>query len=159
LTRAENPAAPAADSSGLTAHPQPIDRSPALTARTTRRTRTEHTTMTFSTVAVYLNTAHDSFLGFNQPAPAQLELAASLYLELDDHQQPHIAVKAALRHVFEQLNIVPPTAAWAHHYRLARRRSLSVGDVVVIGETAWACAACGWTPITADELRAALPPR
>ena len=115
--------------------------------------------MSYSTVAVYLNTARDSFLGFNEAAPAQLELAASLYHELDDHQQAHIAVKAALEHVFEQLNIVPPSAAWAQHYRLAGRRSLSVGDVVVIGETAWACAARGWTPITADELRAALTAR
>jgi hypothetical protein len=31
-----------------------------------------------------------------------------------------------------------------------------VGDVVVLGETAWACASVGWTPISTDELRAAL---
>jgi hypothetical protein len=30
--RADNPASPAADSSGLTAHPQPIPRTPALTS-------------------------------------------------------------------------------------------------------------------------------
>jgi hypothetical protein len=112
--------------------------------------------MTYPTVTVYLNTAHDSFLGFNRAAPARLQLAASFYLELDDHQPASNALKRALAHVFEQLNIDHPSAAWAQHYRLAGRRSLSVGDVVVIGETAWAVASVGWDPISADDLAAAI---
>jgi hypothetical protein len=112
--------------------------------------------MTYSTVAVYLNTARDSFLGFNHASPAHLQLAASFYLDVDDHQSANTAVKAALEHVFDQLNIDEPSAAWAQHYRLAGRRSLSVGDVVVIGETAWAVAAAGWDPISTDDLTAAI---
>ena len=52
--------------------------------------------MTYSTVTVYLNTAHDSFLGFNRDTPARLQLAASFYLELDDHQPANPALTGAL---------------------------------------------------------------
>jgi hypothetical protein len=63
----------------------------------------------------------------------------------------------ALEEIFCQLTIDTPTAAWALQYRLAGHRSLSVGDVVTLGETAWAGAPLGWTPLTADQLRLALP--
>lgn len=36
----------------------------------------------------------------------------------------------------------------AEGYRQAGARSLSVGDVIVIGETAWGCDRVGWTPVT-----------
>lgn len=55
-----------------------------------------------------------------------------------------------------QLNIDDPDQPWAIKYREAGHRSLSGGDVVAIGETAWAVAARGGDLITADELHAAI---
>ena len=51
-----------------------------------------------------------------------------------DHSRPPSS--AALEHIFDELNC-EPTATWATGWRRAGHRSLSVGDVVVIGETAW----------------------
>lgn len=42
----------------------------------------------------------------------------------------------------------------AVEYRAKRLRSLSVGDVVVVGERAYACAALGWDPIAGPPARA-----
>ena len=54
------------------------------------------------------------------------------------------------------LNVDHADTDWALRYRLAGYRSLSVGDVVTLAETAWACAPCGWTQLTTDQLSAAL---
>lgn len=54
----------------------------------------------------------------------------------------------ALEMVFEQLNIDAPTAEWAQQYRADRNRSLSKGDVVLLGEVAYAVAGEGWTAVT-----------
>lgn len=104
---------------------------------------------------VYLNEGRLQILGFGAEGPAQLRAAASFTLDMAG-QPSSETVKAALETVFEQLNIDDPTAEWALKYRLAGHRSLSVGDVVVIGETAWACADRGWDLITAEQLHAAL---
>ena len=104
---------------------------------------------------VYLNDGLLQSLGFGAEAPAQLRAAASFTLEMTGQPHPD-HIKAALETVFEQLNIDDPTAIWALKYRLAGQRSLSVGDVVVIGETAWACAPSGWHLITADQLHDAI---
>jgi hypothetical protein len=55
--------------------------------------------------------------------------------------------------VFEQLNMEPRTD-WAIDYRANGHRSLSVGDVVVIGEQAYACDRAGWTAVSvrADQV-------
>lgn len=50
--------------------------------------------------------------------------------------------------VYEQLNIDEPKADWAIDYRARRNRSLSVGDVVVVGEQAWAVTSWGFTPVS-----------
>lgn len=65
------------------------------------------------------------------------------------------AITDTLETVFEQLNIDEPTETWALKYRLAGHRSLSVGDVVCIGETAWAVDISGWQTITSAQLAAA----
>jgi len=109
------------------------------------------------TTTVYLNEGGDHFFGFNTHAPARLHQAAHFDLEILDQAPADAVVPGALEIVFEQLNIPRPQHAWALHYRLAGHRSLSVGDVVMLGETAWACDSVGWTPISADELRAAIP--
>jgi hypothetical protein len=105
---------------------------------------------------VYLNDGDGNFLGFNTFAPARLREAARFDLELLDHIPTRYAAPGALEIVFEQLNIPHPQQVWAIAYRRAGHRSLSVGDVVALGETACACASVGWTPISTDELRAAL---
>ena len=107
---------------------------------------------------VYLNDGADHFLGF-AAARAKLREAARFTLELAADVPAQHLTNPALEIVFEQLNIDAPTTAWALRYRLARNRNLSVGDVVVIAETAWACASAGWTRVTTDELHAALVAR
>lgn len=104
---------------------------------------------------VYLNHGDAQLLGFARHAPAQLAEAARFSLTVTGTPAPeHIA--AALETVFEQLNIDDPDQDWARDYRRARHRSLSVGDVVVIGETAWAVAPRGWDLLSTDALRAAI---
>lgn len=111
---------------------------------------------------VYLNDGHLHLLGFGADGPAQLRAAASFTLDMAPFlsafpgQPLSRIVKTALETVFEQLNIDDPTTEWALKYRLAGHRSLSVGDVVVIGETAWACANSGWDLITAEQLHDAI---
>ena len=108
------------------------------------------------TTTVYLNDADDHFFGFNVYAPARLRHAAHFDLPLLDHTPVQCAAPGALELIFEQLNIAAPQHSWAADYRRAGHRSLSVGDVVVLAETAWACAPVGWTAISAEELRAAI---
>jgi hypothetical protein len=113
------------------------------------------------TTTVYLNEGDDHFFGFNTYAntyaPARLHQAAHFDLEILDQAPADAVVPGALEIVFEQLNIPRPQHSWALRYRLAGHLSLSVGDVVVLGETAWACDSVGWKPTSAEELRAAIP--
>jgi hypothetical protein len=104
---------------------------------------------------VYLNNARLQSLGFGHVEPAKLYAAAGFTLPVAGQPSTE-QVKAALETVFEQLNIDDPDQPWALKYRLAGHRSLSVGDVVVIGETAWACAPSGWELLTAEQLHTAL---
>jgi hypothetical protein len=105
---------------------------------------------------VYLNDGDDHFFGLNTNAAARLREAARFDLEIFDNAPIRYATAGALEIIFEQLNIPNPQQPWAIAYRRAGQRSLSVGDVVALGETAWACASVGLTPISTDELRAAL---
>ena len=97
-------------------------------------------------VQVWLNEAPDgmNFLGYRDNHP--LRLAAEYYVpvELVDSGTPHTVLNQA----FEQLNIDYPTEEWAKQYRQNRNRSLSVGDVVVVGEQAYACASVGWQAVS-----------
>ncbi|TXI56470.1 hypothetical protein [Mycolicibacterium mageritense] len=115
--------------------------------------------MTTTTIpaTVYLNQATGSTLGFNRYAPARLHAALQFDMPVPQDTRPtKTAVQAALESIFEQLNIDDPTENWALQYRLVGHRSLSVGDVVRIGETAWAVASRGWQPVPTHELAAAL---
>ena len=66
-------------------------------------------------------------------------------------------IKMLLRIIFDQLNNYgepdgpPGQTLWAMRYRQAGHRSLSVGDVVVIGESAWAVDLVGWLPVTVQS--------
>ncbi|MFB1299600.1 hypothetical protein ACAG24_029270 [Mycobacterium sp. pW049] len=114
------------------------------------------TTAPTITTTVYLNDAEASFLGFNRASPARLRAAATFNLAIPTDTRPQqTAINAALEHIFDELNC-EPTTTWATGWRHAGHRSLSVGDVVVIGETAWAVASVGWNPVPTDELTAAI---
>jgi hypothetical protein len=58
------------------------------------------------------------------------------------------SMERLLSTVLEQLTTDDPRAEWAVQYRTQYNRSLSVGDVVVVGETAWAVEPFGWRPVT-----------
>jgi hypothetical protein len=111
--------------------------------------------MTTLHTTVYLNHPAGRWFGFN-PASAVLRCAATFDLELADHLRGPALVEAARDVVFEQLNIEEPEQIWALSYRLAGHRSLSVGDVVVIGETAWTVEPIGWKPLAATTLGAVI---
>lgn len=106
---------------------------------------------------IYLNRAPGSALGFNRYAPAELHPVLQFDMAVPQNTRPtKTAVEAALETIFEQLNIDDPTENWALQYRLVGHRSLSVGDVVRIGETAWAVADRGWHPLPTEQLVAAV---
>jgi hypothetical protein len=102
---------------------------------------------------VYLNHGPDHLFGFN--ATARLRTAGQFDLTLAEHLRGEHLTHAALELIFEQLNIDVPEYHWAIAYRDAGHRSFSIGDVAVVGETAFACDA-GWTRISGDDLAAAL---
>jgi hypothetical protein len=56
-----------------------------------------------------------------------------------------------LERIFEEFNV--GGSALAHQYRARKLRSLSVGDVVVIGNQIWSCESCGWAERKLSDLR------
>ena len=105
-----------------------------------------------ATVTVYLNDRTDFFTGFDATT-AQLREATRFQVNAPSTS---VELNHVLSSVFEQLNIDAPTTSWARSYREQRHRSLSVGDVVVVGETAWAVARLGWDEIAGDALAAGI---
>jgi len=92
-------------------------------------------------VTVYLNESEDHFFGY-EPG-CQLREAAAFVVPsslLGAGRGPN----SVLELVFSELNVDYPSEQWARDYRTRRNRSLSVGDVVQIGESAYAVAGCGW---------------
>ena len=101
-------------------------------------------------VNVYLNEGPNHFFGFD-PETACLNLSLAFDMENANHY-------SILNLVYEQLNVggeIVPATEWTKQYRANRCRSLSMGDVVVVGETAYACADVGWDRITTEELERA----
>lgn len=104
-------------------------------------------------VTVYLNEGPGRFFKFD-PAEARLLLAAAFELDPKDWPVEHL-----LSHIYEQLNVggdMVEATEWTERYRANRNRSLSVGDVVVLGETAWAVASFGFDRITTEALQGAM---
>jgi hypothetical protein len=62
--------------------------------------------MIHARTTVYLNTAHESFFGFDHTA--QLRLAATFDLAMTDITGAAITTSGALEHIFNQLNIPRP---------------------------------------------------
>jgi hypothetical protein len=57
-------------------------------------------------------------------------------------------IEQALDIIWRELNIDEPQTLWGQMYRLNRNRSLSMGDVVVLGETAFTPITIGWKRVT-----------
>lgn len=67
--------------------------------------------------------------------------------DLPDSERDHMVV---LEHIFEQLNVggeLVPAEPWCEEYRAAGNPSLSVDDVVILGDKPWHCARFGWKPL------------
>lgn len=101
------------------------------------------------TVSIYLNDGEDHFFGFKNDFANSPELTKVWQGPIEVTN-----VKECLELVFEQTNI--RTKDLGKHYAAKGLRSISVGDVVVVGETAWSCESSGWLPITSTELTDAI---
>lgn len=112
--------------------------------------------MTTAAVTVYLNDGPNQFFGFDPAGPARLRQVSRFDVELAAQVPAEHITAGLLEVVFEQLNIEGPEHQWARDYRTHGYRSLSVGDVVVVGETAWACAPVGWQRLDTEQLHTAL---
>ena len=67
--------------------------------------------------------------------------------DLPDDERDHMVV---LEYIFEQLNVggeLVPATDWCREYREAGNPSLSVDDVVILGDKPWHCARFGWKPL------------
>lgn len=104
------------------------------------------------TVTVCLNDNTDFFTGFDITASKLRRVVAF------DVESPCDAdgFEGLRNEVFRQLNIDDPDKPWAQLYRAGRNRSLSVGDVIVVGESSWAVAPIGWTHLSGTDVAAAM---
>lgn len=100
---------------------------------------------------IYLNESRDSFSGYD-PENAELHLAQKV--ELPDGIPSH----HTLEFLFEQLN-VGTELKWVKEYRKNGNRSLSVGDVVLLGYSfqdpqAYAVGRWGWDEVSEQDFLA-----
>ncbi len=122
------------------------------------------------TARIYLTTDTADFLHYRTTgalAPRSVQEAAAFALDVvprspatamsEPAQHQREAIMAALETIFDELNEEPSTQ-WAQDYRAAGNRSLSVGDVVVLGEAAWVVAPVGYERISSDDLATAMVP-
>lgn len=107
-------------------------------------------------VKIYTNDGEDHFMGFKNDFANAPELTLV-------HKFDYKAIQCiangrfpfdVLEWVFEQTAI--GETAFAKEYRRKGLRSVSVGDVVVVGETAFACESVGWKKISTEELENAI---
>ena len=92
-------------------------------------------------VKVYLNET-GGFMEYT--AGDALREAASFHCDLPSSGE----IEGVLDIVWGQLNVDYPKADWAIKYRAERNRSLSMGDVVMLGESAWTPMFVGWRRVT-----------
>jgi hypothetical protein len=111
------------------------------------------------TVKIYLNDGEDHFFGFKNDFANNPELTMVHSFEVDAFlfagHVKYDAISNIREWVYTELN-VGVTSELAREYRAKMLRSLSVGDVIVIGETAFACGSYGWDTITTEELNNAI---
>lgn len=119
---------------------------------------------------VYLTTDTADFMHYRLTgtlAPRSVAQAAAFPLDVAPREAPDSelsapaqqqqAITAALERIFDELNEEPSTG-WAQAYRADGNRSLSVGDVVVLGETAWVVAPIGYERVSTEDLATAIVP-
>lgn len=110
-----------------------------------------------TSIKIYTNDGEGHYWrGFD---PEHAELTMVMSTEISDfpgiNPKDVKIVDRVLHYVFEETNI-GTTSNLAVAWRRKLLRSLSKGDVVVVGETAFACASVGWDKITTDELNGAI---
>ena len=103
-------------------------------------------------VKIYTNDGPDHWFGFLKSDP-ELTLVFKLNIGWEDPYTGRFPFDL-LEFVFEQTNI--GETDFAKEYRAKQLRSVSVGDVVVVGETAFACESVGWKKITTEQLENAI---
>lgn len=97
-------------------------------------------------VQVWINESPDGMFFMHGFRPGDtLRLAAEYYV--DASMVSDGSAYPVLNQAFHELNVDEPAEDWAKSYRAERNRSLSVGDVVVVGELAYACQSVGWKPV------------
>lgn len=113
-------------------------------------------------VKIYLNDGEDHFFGFKNKFANSPELTMVHEFEITETEiawvnSPlgHKAILSILDWIFQELNIGEESEL-ATQYRAKRLRSLSVGDVVVLGELAFSCDSAGWGKVTTEELNSAI---
>lgn len=102
-------------------------------------------------IKIYLNDGEDHFYGFRNTFANKPELTMVYSFETSF---PAPNMHMILDWCFHEFNV--GTGEHAKVYRDKQLRSLSVGDVVVVGETAWACESLGWSPVSSEELSNAI---
>jgi hypothetical protein len=113
-------------------------------------------------VKIYLNDGEDHFFGFKNQFANNPELTMVHEFEISQTEMDWIYKRFSkdfvinvLEYVFEETN-VGEESKLAQDYRGKRLRSLSVGDVVTVGETAWSVDSIGWGKVTTEELNSAI---
>lgn len=114
-------------------------------------------------IKIYLNDGEDHFFGFKNQFANSPELTMVHEFEVTETELAWVngpitkdKMMQALEWVWVELNHPWPESALAKQYRAKQLRSLSVGDVVAIGEMAFACESAGWEKITTEELNRAI---
>ena len=103
-------------------------------------------------VQIWLNEGEDHFFGFwNEFANCPKLKDAYQF----DYDFGDVKINDILNTLFEEFNVGGLIGQEAT-YRVGRNRSLSVGDVVVVGETAWAVMDCGFAMVPTDQFVAAI---
>lgn len=112
-------------------------------------------------IKIYLNDGEDHFFGFENKFANSPELTMVHSFELSETEHAFVnglpgekGMLRILEWVFEEFNV--GEGPQAKEYRAKMLRSVSVGDVVVIGEMAWACGSYGWDRITTEQLNNAI---
>jgi len=102
-------------------------------------------------VKVYLNrNERESFMdGYKDGDPLELAVKYEMpYGDEIDGIEDAPGIAGILNQAFSELNRDDPSTDWAKDYRDRGMRSLSVGDVVAVGELAYACDSVGWRTVS-----------